>query len=95
MARGVKVVWNRDGYQAVLNSGGVQGEIESMAQSIKESATAMLDPDEGYKNFEDFEVKDIQGILAKGKVVRTKTDHARASQNKNGTLLKALSAGRR
>ena len=94
MARGVKVVWNRDGYQAVLNSGGVQGEIESMAQSIKDSATAMLDPDEGY-NFEDFEVKDIQGILAKGKVVRTKTDHARASQNKNGTLLKALSAGRR
>lgn len=94
MARGVKVVWNRAGYQAVLDSSGVQGEISDMAESIKEAATSMLDPDEGYR-LDDFEIKDFQGILAKGKVVRTKTDHARASQNRNGTLLKALSAGRR
>lgn len=54
---------------------GVQGEIDSMARSIKDAATAMLDPDEGY-NLDDFEVKDFEGILANGKVVRTKTDHA-------------------
>lgn len=94
MASGVRVVWNRAGYRSVLNSGGVQGEIDSMANSIKDAATAMLDPDEGYE-LEDFEVKDFEGTLANGKVVRTKTDHARASQNRNGTLLKALSAGRR
>ena len=94
MASSIRVKWNRAGYRAVLDSAGVQGEIAEMAEAVKDAATGMLDPDEGYKH-DDFEVKDFQGILAKGKVVRTKTDHARASQNKNGTLLKALGAGRR
>ena len=94
MARGGRVVWKRAWYRAGRNAGGVQGGIDSMANSIKDAATAMLDPDEGYE-LEDFEIKDFEGILANGKVVRTKTDHARASQNRNGTLLKALSAGRR
>lgn len=94
MAKGIRVVPNRAGYRAVLDSSGVQGEIAEMAEAVKDAATGMLDPDEGY-DLEDFEVKDFQGKLAKGKVVRTKTDHARASQNKRGTLLKALGAGRR
>lgn len=93
MASSVKVVWNRAGYQAVLDSGGVQGKVKGMADAIAEAANGMLDPDEGYR-LEDFEVNEFQGVLAKGYVVRTKTDHARASQNKNNTLLKALVAGR-
>ena len=93
MASSVKVVWNRAGYQAVLNSAGVQSKVKGMADSIADAATGMLDQDEGY-NLDDFEVKEFQGVLAKGYVVRTKTDHARASQNKNNTLLKALDAGR-
>lgn len=94
MAKGIRVVPNRAGYRAALNSDGVQGEVARMAESIRDAATGMLDPDEGYR-LDDFEVKDFRGILADGKVVRTKTDHARASQNKRGTLLKALGAGRR
>jgi hypothetical protein len=94
MASSVRVVPNKAGYMSVLGSSGVQGEVESMAEAIRDAATGMLDPDEGYRE-EDFEVKPFQGVITTGFVVRTNTDHARASQNKNNTLLKALGAGRR
>ena len=38
------------------------------------------------------EVKDFQGKLARGRVVRTKTDQARYSEAKRKTLSKALGA---
>lgn len=58
----------------------------SAANSCASAANSMLDPDEGYR-LEDFEVVPLEG---NGYVVRTKTDHARHSQNKNKTLTKAF-----
>lgn len=81
--------WDRSGYKAVLDSAGVQSVVDDMAQSVASAANAMLDPDEGYI-YDDFEVKEFQVKLATGRVVRTKTDHARYSQAKNKTLTKAL-----
>ena len=58
----------------------------SAASSCASAANSMLDPDEGYRH-EDFEVVALDG---NGYVVRTKTDHARYSQNKNKTLTKTF-----
>lgn len=86
----VKFEWDRSGYAAVCNMAGVQSAVESAAQGIASSAKAMLDPDEGY-HLDDYEIKDFTTKLgATGRIVRTKTDHARYSQNKNKTLTKAL-----
>ena len=93
MARGVKFRWSRAGYQAVLDSDGVQSMVADVAQAIADRAGSMLDQDEGYE-LDDFEVKDFHGKLARGKVVRTKTDHARYSQAKSKTLTKAKNSMR-
>lgn len=86
----VRFEWDRAGYAAVCDMGGVQSILQSKAEGVAESAKAMLDPDEGY-HLEDFEVKEFTTKLgASGRVVRTKTDHARYSQAKNKTLTKAL-----
>lgn len=87
--RFTKFEWDRAGYKAVLDSAGVQAVVDEKARSVASTASAMLDSDEGY-HLEDFEVKEFQGRLATGRVVRTKTDHARYSQAKNKTLTKAL-----
>lgn len=82
--------WDRSGYVGVCNMAGVQSLVEARAREIASSAKAKLDPDEGYI-LDDYEVKDFTTKLgATGRVVRTKTDHARYSQNKNKTLTKAL-----
>lgn len=65
---------------------GVGAMTSKIAESIRSSATSMLDPDEGYAN-EDFEKVEID---MNGYVVRTKTDHARYSENRNKTLTKAF-----
>lgn len=94
MARGrVRVVANMDGYRRLLGSSSVQSDARERAEAIADSAASKLDKDEGYI-LDDFEVKEFDGKLTTGYVVRTKTDHARASQNKNGTLLKSIDAGR-
>lgn len=89
----VRVEINRAGYRALLNSAAVQADIGRRAKAIADSAAAKLDQDEGYV-MDDFEVVEFEGKLARGRVVRTKTDHARASQARNNTLLKSVDAGR-
>lgn len=89
MASKVRFEWDREGYAAVMNSPGVQAMLDDVAEGIASRAKASLDPDEGYI-LDDYEVKSFQGKLATGRIVRTKTDHARYSQNKNKTLTKAL-----
>lgn len=90
MARGIRFKPNYAGYRDVLQSGAVQSLVESKAEAVASNASAMLDPDEGYR-MSDFEVKPfVAKTGAHGRVVRTKTDHARYSQAKNKTLTKAL-----
>lgn len=90
MASGITFKPDFAGYRSVLDSGGVQGEVEKIAQDVASAASSMLDPDEGYR-MSDFEVKPfVTKTGAYGRVVRTKTDHARYSQAKNKTLTKAL-----
>lgn len=89
----VKVVPNRAGYKELLDSAAVQSYCQGRADAIAQSANSKLDPNDGYE-YDGFEVKKWQGKLTTGYVIRTKTDHARASQNKNNTLLNSLDAGR-
>ena len=80
---------NRAGYAALMNSAQVQAVIEGQADAVKASALS----DGGY-SYEGHEVKEIEGKLARGRVVRTKTDQARYSEAKRKTLSKALGAAR-
>ena len=88
MAKIGKFKMNRSGYIALMNSAGVQGQLEKKANRIKSSANAKLSPD-GYR-LEGHEAKPIKGKMANGYLVRTKTNHARYSNAKNNTLLKSL-----
>lgn len=88
MAKIGKFKMRRSGYIALMNSAGVQGQLEKKANRIKSSANAKLSPD-GYR-FEGHETKPIKGKMANGYLVRTKTNHARYSNAKNNTLLKSL-----
>lgn len=83
-----KFEWSKAGYRAVMDSGEVQGMLDRKANQVKASADAMLSAD-GY-NLPGHEVKQFEGIMAKGRVVRTKTDHARYANAKRNTLLKSL-----
>ena len=94
MARGIKFKPNYAGYRAVMDSSGVQSIVEGKAQEIASAASAMLDPDEGYL-MDDFEVNPFTTKMkSQGRVVRTKTKHARYSQAKNKTLTKAFKSVR-
>lgn len=83
---------NRAGYAALMNSAQVQAVIEGKADAVKEAADSALS--EGGYEKEGHEVKEFDGILARGRVVRTKTDQARYSEAKRKTLSKALGAAR-
>nr|DAV05218.1 MAG TPA: type I neck protein [Caudoviricetes sp.] len=85
-----KFKMSRAGYAALMDSPGVQGVIGRKAQAVKTAADAGLSGG-GYA-LPVHEVKDFQGKLARGKVVRTKTDQARYSEAKRKTLSKSLGA---
>lgn len=81
---------NRAGYAALMGSPQVQAVIEGKAEAVKTAADDGMS--EGKYELEGHEVKDFQGKLARGRVVRTKTDQARYSEAKRKTLSKALGA---
>lgn len=87
-----KFKMSRAGYAALMDSPGVQGVIDRKARAVKSSADAGLS--HGGYDYEGHEVKEFQGKLARGRVVRTKTDQARYSEAKRKTLSKALGAAR-
>ena len=68
---------------------GVGGSTSKAASSIESAANGELSPD-GYST-PGFEMKTME---MNGYVVRTKTDHARRSENKNKTLTKAFHSAR-
>lgn len=82
--------WNRPGYAQLMDSAPVQSVLDRKASAVKAAADAALHPG-GYA-YGGHEVKDFQGRLARGKVVRTKTDLARYSEAKYKTLSKSLGA---
>jgi hypothetical protein len=84
--------WERDGYAAVASMPGVQRMVSDSAESTKKAADAALS--EGGYSLPGHEVKDFQGKLAPGKVVRTKTDQARYTQAKRKSLTKALGSAK-
>lgn len=81
---------NRAGYAALMGSAQAQSLIDAKAEAVKAAADAGLS--EGKYEYEGHEVNDFQGKLARGRVVRTKTDQARYSEAKHKTLSKALGA---
>lgn len=83
---------DRAGYAALMNSAPMQSMVERKAQAVKAAADAALS--EGGYHFEGHEVKDFDGVLARGRVVRTKTDQARYSEAKHKTLSRALDSAR-
>lgn len=87
-----KFKMSRAGYAALMCSPGVQSVVERKAQAVKSSADAGLS--HGGYDYEGHEVKEFQGKLARGRVVRTKTDQARYSEAKRKTLSKSLGAAR-
>ena len=84
--------WGRAGYAALMGSPQVQSLIDAKAEAVKAAADA--DMSEGGYEYEGHEVKDFQGKLARGRVVRTKTDQARYSEAKRKTLSKALGSAK-
>ena len=87
-----KFKMSRAGYAALMDSSGVQSVIERKAQAVKSSADAGLS--HGGYDYEGHEVEEFQGKLARGRVVRTKTDQARYSEAKRKTLSRALDSAR-
>lgn len=87
-----KFKMSRAGYAALMDSPEVQSVIERKAQAVKSSADAGLS--HGGYDYEGHEVKEFQGTLARGRVVRTKTDQARYSEAKRKTLSKALGSAK-
>lgn len=55
---------DRAGYAALMNSAPVQSMVERKAQAVKAAADAALS--EGGYDFEGHEVKDFDGVLARG-----------------------------
>lgn len=84
--------WNRAGYAALMGSAQVQSLVDAKAEAVKAAADAGMS--EGRYELEGHEVKDFQGKLARGRVVRTKTDQARYSEAKRKTLSKALGSAK-
>ena len=83
---------NRAGYAQLMGSSPVQAVISRKAEAVKSAADAGLSA--GGYGYEGHEVKGFDGKLARGKVVRTKTDQARYTEAKRKTLTKALGAAR-
>lgn len=80
------------GVRALLQSSAVQADVLKRAERIAETANAGLSAD-GFRapGFAAFEAagKDRAGAIAV-----TVNEHAKRSQNKKNTLLKAIDAGR-
>ncbi len=73
-----KFKWNRNGYREVLNRSATQSLVSSPASKVLRSVGA------------EYEMKQWEGKLAKGYLVRTATAKGRYSEAKTNALSKAL-----
>ena len=95
MARGIKCAvkfgrfkWSRKGYAEVMDSGPVQSLVAAPARAIRSSCNAGFKPEHG--EGPGYDMKRIQGKLAKGYVVTTATPHAYNSELRHNRLLGVL-----
>lgn len=87
---------DKAGYADLMDSAPVQAILRPRAEAVKRAADSMVRSSrkgDGYRH-EPHEAKEAQGRLARGYVVRTKTDHARHAQAKRKTLTKALGSAK-
>lgn len=80
--------WSRAGYQAVMNSAGVQSLVRQHAAQTQAAANASFTPRAG--EGEGYVLKGIEGRLAKGYIVGTYGPHAAHHNARTNALLKAL-----
>lgn len=80
--------WDRGGYARLMSKPPVQSMLRGKAEAVRSAADGLLS--EGGYELPGHEVKDFDGVLANGFVVRTKTYQAHYSQAKRKTLEKAL-----
>ncbi len=90
----VEMEWNRAGLRALLNSEGIQKDLDKRAQAIAASAETKLDPKAGYTQIPDYDVQVSEGNICDLRVVIAVTNHARYSEAKNKTLSKSIDAGK-
>lgn len=72
--------WKRAGYADVMNAAPVQSKLAQMASSAESSCNATLPGEDGY------EAKQVQGMLARGYVVKTATYAAMRNELKHNYL---------
>lgn len=97
MAKAFSFVPNYAGYRDLLNGEGVQGVVEGIAESIKETATASLSEDWGDPPKNDHFALGtfVTKTGADGRYVRASSEHAKRSQSKRKTLTKAFNKARK
>ncbi len=84
--------WKRAGYAEVMNGDGVQSLLDKKASSALSSANASFTPkgNEGA----GYGMKEVNGTLAKGRLLFTKTPHASNSERKHNRLQGIFGGGR-
>lgn len=84
------------GYQVELESGEVQGVVDSVAKQIQQAATSRLSADWGAPpDDEHYETGPFETRAgATGIYIRTHTEHARRHEAKHKTLKKAALAAK-
>lgn len=76
--------WKRGGYAELMDSAGVQGMLDEIAQGAAASANSAFSPHPG--EGAGYAVETVQGTIAKGRVIRTASPHAAASERKHNRL---------
>lgn len=84
--------YSRPGYAALMREGAVQADLRRRAKAVQQAADSMLS--EGGYNRSGHEVGQINGVLAPGASVYTRTKQAQYTQAKRKSLTKALNAAR-
>lgn len=84
--------WKRSGYAEVMNGQGVQGLLDEKANATIDAANAAFTPRAGEGT--GYLAKTLQGTLAKGRILKTGTRHAFASERKNNRLQGIFGGGR-
>lgn len=82
--------WSRSGYIQLMNSAGVQAVVADKANAIKSRADAAVGED-GYTQAEPHAIHDATQLrMAKGKLVVTRTEHAKRAQALRKTLTTSI-----
>lgn len=76
--------WKRSGYAEVMDGAGVQSMLDHRAQAVASAANSSFSPLPG--EGAGYAAEEMQGTLARGRVVSTQTAHAAASERRHNRL---------